>query len=521
MLNVFNNITNDNNNNSKCSNKIKRIMKTLTWRQTQINSLTYKYKFDGNCNNNDNNGIIEVNQIMNGELLGIGTGTFVWPAAIVLCKYLEKNIHIIKDKRVIDIGTGTGITGLVASHLGAKEVCLTDQLQIIPSLRENVINYNNNNNSKSNNDNNLIRIETYEWGNELNHLNSPFEVIIVCDCVLPKLYPIEPLIKAIHAVMNESSIAIFSYEHRIYPLYDPRDEVRKLCSIYGLKVKVIPLSHHHEDYNCDEIELWEITMNNEKNSKEEEEEEEVELLQILEWGNHDYINIKIFNKLIHIKQNTSDVMGTLWASSVVLSRWILKNDTIFNIKNTQKQKKLCLELGSGCGLVGLSLLIKNMDVIVTDKDSMIETLNYNMKQLIEENNNDNFKINSSYEVASLDWSFFDDTYNDEKNSILKNSIIGDRCVDFIVCSDCLYNSASIRPLLNIINLFSNVNTVLIIANELRSALDEFILLARHDDTYRRTFQDIELTEEDIFVYRNDNERYVNRPIRLLISSISI
>jgi hypothetical protein len=178
---------------------------------------------------------------------------------------------------------------------------------------------------------------------------------------------------------------------------------------------------------------------------------------------------------------------------------------------------------SGCGLVGLSLLIKNMDVIVTDKDSMIETLNYNMKQLIEENNNDNFKINSSYEVASLDWSFFDDTYSDEKKSILKNSIIGDRCVDFIVCSDCLYNSASIRPLLNIINLFSNANTVLIIANELRSALDEFILLARHDDTYRRTFQDIELTEEDIFVYRNnnDNGRYANRPIRLLISSITI
>jgi predicted nicotinamide N-methyase len=59
-------------------------------------------------------------------------------------------------------------------------------------------------------------------------------------------------------------------------------------------------------------------------------------------------------------------MGTLWASSVVLSRWILKNDTIFNIKNTQKQKKLCLELGSGCGLVGLSLLIKNMDVKITE-----------------------------------------------------------------------------------------------------------------------------------------------------------
>jgi hypothetical protein len=51
------------------------------------------------------------------------------------------------------------------------------------------------------------------------------------------------------------------------------------------------------------------------------------------------------------------------------------------------------------------------------------------------------------------------------------------------------------------------------ANELRTALDEFILLARHDKENPRIFRDIELSEDDITSYEN-------RPVRLLISTIT-
>lgn len=35
----------------------------------------------------------------------------------------------------------------------------------------------------------------YDWGHDTSHLNPPFDVVIVSDCILPKLYPIEPLVQ--------------------------------------------------------------------------------------------------------------------------------------------------------------------------------------------------------------------------------------------------------------------------------------------------------------------------------------
>lgn len=38
--------------------------------------------------------------------------------AVVLCEYLEKNQDLVKDKRVVELGAGTGLVGIVAGLLG-------------------------------------------------------------------------------------------------------------------------------------------------------------------------------------------------------------------------------------------------------------------------------------------------------------------------------------------------------------------------------------------------------------------
>ena len=82
-----------------------------------------------------------------------------------------------------------------------------------------------------------VSVATYDWGGEDGHLGLrlPCDVVLVSDCVLPKLYPIEPLVAALAALTRPRQgavelpperkgfpLVLMSYEHRVYPDFDPR-----------------------------------------------------------------------------------------------------------------------------------------------------------------------------------------------------------------------------------------------------------------------------------------------------------
>lgn len=55
----------------------------------------------------------------------IGFGACVYPGAYVLAEFLCANPHIVREKSVLELGSGTGLVSVVCASLGAARVTAT------------------------------------------------------------------------------------------------------------------------------------------------------------------------------------------------------------------------------------------------------------------------------------------------------------------------------------------------------------------------------------------------------------
>ncbi|XP_036387760.1 EEF1A lysine methyltransferase 3-like [Megalops cyprinoides] len=78
---------------------------------------------------------VKISQVFSANL---GVAAPVWDAALCLCRHLEQQSLDLRGKRVIELGAGTGIVGILAARLGA-EVTLTDLPYAVPQLEKNVL----------------------------------------------------------------------------------------------------------------------------------------------------------------------------------------------------------------------------------------------------------------------------------------------------------------------------------------------------------------------------------------------
>jgi hypothetical protein len=85
----------------------------------------------------------------------------------------------------------------------------------------------------------------------------------------------------------------------------------------------------------------------------------------------------------------------------------------------------------------------------------------------------------------------------------------------IVCSDCLYSSGAVEPLIIALEQIAHDDTIILIANELRSALEEFLYLLRRRVEYTVTIQEIEVSEAELTIVRSAQQLFIAPPIRVL------
>eukprot|EP00698_Gefionella_okellyi_P018442 TRINITY_DN551_c0_g1_i2.p1 TRINITY_DN551_c0_g1~~TRINITY_DN551_c0_g1_i2.p1 ORF type:complete len:231 (-),score=52.13 TRINITY_DN551_c0_g1_i2:1014-1667(-) len=134
-------------------------------------------------------------------------GRHVWDGALVLSHFFENPdvfpLGCFKNKRVIELGSGTGLVGIVIALLGAN-VTLTDLTPMLPLIQENVTR-----NVPSAN----VRVVAHEWGSDVSDLGGPFDYVVLSDPLyIPKTYPL--LIQSLASLTTAASQVIMAQEIR-------------------------------------------------------------------------------------------------------------------------------------------------------------------------------------------------------------------------------------------------------------------------------------------------------------------
>ncbi|KAL3666650.1 hypothetical protein V7S43_008270 [Phytophthora oleae] len=235
---------------------------TLAWRDA--------FSMDPYFQETVNGKRLRVKQILQGELNGFGTGLTVWPAACVLLKHLEhraaSNHRALADSNnpfVLELGSGTGAVGIAAAMLlRAGRVVLTDMDNVRFIMQTNA--------ELAQQDGGIdngvvIDVEEYEWGKPPSETlipsrkNSYPDLILVSDCILPRLYPIEPLVEALTMLSGLHTRILISYEHRHYQHFQPKNRFWELMEANSFLLRVIDTDEYHPHYVAADIEVWEVT----------------------------------------------------------------------------------------------------------------------------------------------------------------------------------------------------------------------------------------------------------------------
>ena len=128
------------------------------------------------------------------------TGHVAWASGIALCRWLVSKRTLIKHKRVIDLGSGTGLVGLVCAKLDAACVTLTDLPEVLKHLKHNA-----ELNELS------VNIESLQWGG---CKTIKCDVVVAAGVVVNESQ-FEPLCVTIQNLLhNNKTYMILAYQHR-------------------------------------------------------------------------------------------------------------------------------------------------------------------------------------------------------------------------------------------------------------------------------------------------------------------
>ncbi|KAF8897221.1 putative methyltransferase-domain-containing protein [Infundibulicybe gibba] len=133
-----------------------------------------------------------------------GCGGVAWPAGQVLSNYLvQKGPRFLEGRNILELGSGTGLVGLVAGKLGGN-VCITDQAPLLEIMHRNIVN----NNLSVN-----VTVSQLDWGSPINAQIARPHLILAADCVyFEPAFPL--LVQTLSDLATSTTEILFCYKKR-------------------------------------------------------------------------------------------------------------------------------------------------------------------------------------------------------------------------------------------------------------------------------------------------------------------
>ncbi|XP_029114061.1 protein N-lysine methyltransferase METTL21D [Scleropages formosus] len=185
-------------------------------------------------------------------------GCVVWDAAIVLCKYLETKAfwepaagrNEWLQKRVVELGAGTGAAGLMAASLGAR-VTLTD----LPELQHLLhLNMEENRSLVTQGD---VRAGELTWGADVTEFQPEPDFILMADCIYYE-QSVGPLLKTLRDLAGPHTCVICCYERRTVGRNPAVEQTFFELLLQDFECHEIPLEQQDPEFSSPDIRILHI-----------------------------------------------------------------------------------------------------------------------------------------------------------------------------------------------------------------------------------------------------------------------
>jgi predicted nicotinamide N-methyase len=177
-------------------------------------------------------------------------GTRVWDTAPMMAKYFEKNAAV-SGKKVLELGSGTGLLGCVLAKLGAI-VTLTEQPVLLAPLQENL-----SANCKDEVEAGTAVVQQLDWREDLTAFadDGHYDLIVASDClVFSKDMPL--LSKVLKQLVPQGS------QTRLFigsPLQRDGVQLFRTLTQSGFDCKDVPREDLDATFRSDRIVLFELS----------------------------------------------------------------------------------------------------------------------------------------------------------------------------------------------------------------------------------------------------------------------
>ncbi|GAB7342147.1 hypothetical protein MBLNU457_g0409t1 [Dothideomycetes sp. NU457] len=141
------------------------------------------------------------------EDLKQGCGGQLWPAGMVLAKYLLRQHKNLEGRSIVELGAGGGLVGLAVA-LGCKTtepIHITDQLPMLELMQTNI---------QLNSLNSRVQASIYDWGESVpENLPQRPDILLAADCVyFEPAFPL--LLQTMSDLIGTNTVCYFCFKKR-------------------------------------------------------------------------------------------------------------------------------------------------------------------------------------------------------------------------------------------------------------------------------------------------------------------